>query len=81
MARRAVEEYPAGRALAEGLWRLAVCESSAGRHRRSSGASSTRLVTDFPSTPYARKAGERLAVLSGRSGGDPPPASPARSSP
>lgn len=80
VARRAVEEYPAGRALAEGLWRLAVCESSLGAtdaERRLLD----RLVIDFPSTPYARKAGDRLAVLSGRSGGDGPPASPARSSP
>jgi len=80
VARRAVEEYPAGRAIAEGLWRLAVCEGSQGA-TASERRLLDRLVTDFPRTPYARKAGERLAVLSGHSGGDVPPASPARSSP
>jgi TolA-binding protein len=80
IARRAVEEYPAGRAIAEGLWRLAVCEAGQGA-TAAERRLLDRIVTDFPSTPYARKAGDRLAVFSGRSGGEAPPASPARSSP
>jgi TolA-binding protein len=80
MARRAVEEYPAGDALSEALWRLAACELQRG------GADAekrilTRLVAEFPSTPAARKAGERLAAISGRTGGEPPADVPARSGP
>lgn len=80
VARRAVEEYPAGDAMSDALWRLAGCESQRG------GADAekkvlTRLVTEFPSTPAARRAGERLAAISGRTGGDSPADGPARSGP
>jgi hypothetical protein len=80
LARRAVDEYPAGRAIAEALWQLAGCEASRAGPEAEARLL-TRLVTEFPSTPVGRKAVERLAVLSGRSGGVAPPASPARSSP
>jgi len=59
---------------------VAACESQRG------GADAekkilSRLVSEFPSTPAARRAGERLAAISGRTGGDPPAAVPARSGP
>jgi TolA-binding protein len=80
VSRRAVEEYPAGDALSDALWRLAGCES------RRAGPDAekkilTRLVTEFPSTPAARRAGERLAAISGQNGGEPPSDVPARSGP
>jgi hypothetical protein len=80
LARRAIDEYPAGDALAEALWQAATCES----RRGATGAERRildRLVSEFPSTPAARRAGERLASISGRSDGDPSPGVPARSSP
>jgi TolA-binding protein len=80
VARRAVEEYPAGDAVSEALWRVAACESQRG------GADAekkilSRLVSEFPSTPAARRAGARLAAISGRTGVDSPAAVPARSGP
>jgi len=80
LARRSVDEYPAGGALAEALWRLAGCEALAGGVEGEKRIL-TRLVREFPSTPAARRAGGRLAAITGRSGGDAPSEAPARSGP
>jgi TolA-binding protein len=62
LAARAVEDYPAGDAVSDGLERLAACEA-----RRGDAAAETRLlrrlVTDFPRTPAAERAGARLAAM------------------
>lgn len=79
LARRAGEDYPAGDALSAALERLAACES----RRGGSGAERRileRLVSEFPRTPAAERAGTRLAAISGH-GGDPSPHVPARSGP
>lgn len=78
VARRAVGEYPAGDAVPDALWRVAACEAP--RSPESEKQILTRLVTEHPSTPAARRAGARLAAISGR-GGDVPPEAPARSGP
>ena len=80
VARRAADEYPAGDAMSDALWRLAGCESQRG------GADAerrvlSRLVTEVPRPPAARRAGERLAAISGRTGVDSPADGPARSGP
>ncbi len=79
LARRAVDDYPAGDAMSDALERLAWCES-----RRGATAAERRLlerlVSDFPRTPAADRAGARLATISGHAG-DTPPADPARSGP
>jgi TolA-binding protein len=65
--------------MSDALERLAWCES-----RRGATAAERRLlerlVSDYPRTPAADRAGARLATISGRSG-DTPPAVPARSGP
>jgi len=79
LARRAGEDYPAGDALSAALEQLAACES----RRGGSGAERRileRLVSEFPRTPAAERAGTRLAAISGH-GGDPSPNVPARSGP
>jgi hypothetical protein len=80
VSRRAVEEYPAGDALSDALWRQAGCESQRGGAEAEKKILS-RLVAEFPSTPAARRAGERLAAISGRTGVDSPADGPARSGP
>jgi hypothetical protein len=78
LARRASDDYPAGDALCAALERLAACESRGG-----TGAERRileRLVSEFPRTPAAERAGTRLAAISG-AGGDPSPRDPARSGP
>ena len=77
LARRVAEEYPAGDRLPDALWRLAGCEPSAEAERRLL----TRLVTEFPTSAAARRAGERLAVVTGRAAVASPAADPARSGP
>jgi hypothetical protein len=79
LARRAADEYPAGEAIPEALWRVAGCESQRGSAEGELRILK-RLVTEFPSTPAARRAGARLAAITGR-GGEPPADDPARSSP
>jgi outer membrane murein-binding lipoprotein Lpp len=79
LARRASADYPAGDAMSDALERLAWCESrrgSADAERRLL----ERLVSDFPRTPAAERAGTRLATISGHTG-DTPPNGPARSGP
>jgi hypothetical protein len=79
LARRAGDDYPAGDALSAALERLAACES----RRGGTGAERRileRLVSEFPRTPAAQRAGTRLAAISGQ-GGDPSPHVPARSGP
>ncbi|WP_242341300.1 tetratricopeptide repeat protein [Anaeromyxobacter sp. SG66] len=79
LAARAGDDYPAGDALSGALERLAACES-----RRGSASAERRilerLVTEFPRTPAAERAGTRLAAISGQ-GGDTSPRVPARSGP
>ncbi len=79
LAARAGDDYPAGDALVDALERLATCESrrgGAGAERRIL----ERLVSEFPRTPAAERAGTRLAAISGQ-GGDTSPRVPARSGP
>jgi len=80
LSRRVADEYPAGDALADALWRLSTCESRGGA-AEAERRLLTRLVTEFPSSAAARRAGERLAVISGRTAVDPVAADPARSGP
>ena len=80
LARRAVEEYPAGAAIGDALERLAACESRGG-DAAAEKKLLTRLVTQFPGTPAAQRAGDRLAAFSGRTSGEPPPGGPERSGP
>lgn len=79
LALRAADDYPAGDALSGALERLAACEG-----RRGEVAAERRvlerLVSEFPRTPAAERAGTRLAAISGH-GGDPSPRGPARSGP
>jgi TolA-binding protein len=79
LARRAAADYPAGDAMSEALERLAWCEARIGAgdaERRLL----ERLVSEFPRTPAAERAGTRLATISGH-GGETPPTGPARSGP
>ncbi len=78
VARRAADEYPAGDAAPEALWRLAACEPRGGDAER---RLLTRLVSEFPTTAAAHRAGERLAVITGRPDVASPSADPARSGP
>jgi len=66
LARRAVDGYPAGDAMSDALERLAWCESRRGStdlERRLL----ERLVSEYPRTAAARRAGPRLVVLGGGS--------------
>ena len=91
LARRALDEYPAGDARSDALETLAGCEE-----RRGDSAAAQKLLdrlrADFPGTPAARRADalhlddlarelERLRLLSGVGGGGAPPRDPARSGP
>jgi hypothetical protein len=78
LARRAAEDYPAGDALSDALERLAWCESRRGA-RDAERRLLERLVTEFPRTPAAERAGTRLATISGRTGDTPE--GPGRSGP
>ncbi|HET9553167.1 MAG TPA: tetratricopeptide repeat protein [Anaeromyxobacteraceae bacterium] len=80
LVRRVVEEYPAGDAVSEALWRVARCEQRGGQTEAERRVL-TRLVTEFPSTSAARRAGERLAAITGRSGGESSAGGAARSGP
>jgi len=75
LARRAVDGYPAGDAMSEALERLAWCESRRGAtdlERRLL----ERLVSEYPRTAAARRAGPRLVVLGGGSSPESAPANP-----
>jgi TolA-binding protein len=78
LAGRAAAEYPAGNALPAALERLAWCESRRGA-RDEERRLLERLVTEFPRTPAAERAGTRLATISGRTGDSP--GGPGRSGP
>ena len=78
LARRCVREYPAGDAMSDALERLAWCESRRGA-RDAERRLLERLVTEFPRTPAAERAGTRLATISGRTGDTPD--GPGRSGP
>jgi hypothetical protein len=78
LARRATDDYPAGDAMSEALERLAWCESRRGA-REAERRLLERLVSEFPRTPAAERAGTRLATISGRTGDTPD--GPARSGP
>jgi hypothetical protein len=78
LARRAIDDYPAGDAMSEALERLAWCESRRGA-RDAERSLLERLVSEFPRTPAAERAGTRLATISGRTGDTPD--APARSGP
>ncbi len=78
LARRAAADYPAGDAFSEALERLAWCESKRGA-RDAERRLLERLVTEFPRTPAAERAGTRLATISGRTGDTPD--GPGRSGP
>lgn len=78
LARRASDDYPAGDGMSDAIERLAWCESRRGAvdaERRLL----ERLVSEFPRTPAAERAGTRLATISGRNGDTP--GGPARSGP
>jgi len=78
LARRVESDYPAGDALPDALERVAWCESRRGApdvERRLL----ERVVTEFPRTPAAERAGTRLATISGHAGATPD--APARSGP
>jgi TolA-binding protein len=91
LARRAVDGYPAGDAMSDALERLAWCESRRGATDLERQLL-RRLVSDYPGSPAARRAGTRLAALArGETRGppasdtspasEPPPASATRSGP
>jgi TolA-binding protein len=79
LARRVVDEYPAGDARSDALERLAICAS-----RRGADAEAHRLLArlraDFPGTPAALRAEARLSQAPGGDG-DTPRELPARSGP
>jgi hypothetical protein len=79
LARRALDEYPAGDARSEALETLAACEA-----RRGDAAVAEKLLdrlrADFPGTPAARRAEARLSSNPGRDG-SPSRELPARSGP
>jgi TolA-binding protein len=80
LARRVVDEYPAGDALPDALCQLAGCEG----RRGDAGAEQQLLVrvrTDYPGTPAAQRAEERLTQISGPGGEVAPRGVSARSSP
>jgi hypothetical protein len=64
--------------MSEALERLAWCESRRGA-RDAERTLLERLVSEFPRTPAAERAGTRLATISGRTGDTPD--APARSGP
>jgi TolA-binding protein len=73
LARRAADGYPAGDAMSDALERLAWCESRRGataleRHLLE------RLVSEYPRSAAARRAGSRLAALAGDGAPAPHPA-------
>jgi TolA-binding protein len=80
LARRTLDEYPAGDGLSEALVRLAGCE---GRHGEEDAERRllARVVSDFPGTPAASRAEARLSQISGRGGEASPRVAPARSGP
>ena len=64
VAQRAADEYPAGDAMSAALERLAGCEARRGvpdAERRLL----ERIVSEHPGSPAARRAGARLAQVSG----------------
>jgi TolA-binding protein len=63
---RVVATYPAGDALPDGLEELAACESRRG-HPAEARRLVERLTRDFPDTPAARRARQRLAAAAGGS--------------
>jgi len=79
LARRVVDEYPAGDAQSDALERMAECAA-----RRGATAEAQKLVArlraDFPGTPAAQRAEARLSQAPARDG-DSPRESPARSGP
>jgi hypothetical protein len=70
LARRAIDDYPAGDAMSEALERLAWCESRRGAPEAERRLLE-RLVSEFPRTPAAERAGTRLATISGHAGDTP----------
>lgn len=80
LARRVMDEYPAGDAQSDAIEQLAACEA-----RRGAVDAEQRLLArlraDFPGTPAARRAEARVSQGSGRSGETAPRDVPARSSP
>jgi TolA-binding protein len=80
LARRVVDEYPAGDAFPDALCQLAGCEG-----RRGDAAAEQRLLVrvraDFPGTPAAQRAEERLTQISGPGGEAAPRGVSARSGP
>ncbi len=78
LARRAAADYPAGDGMSDALERLAWCESRRGAPDAERKLLE-RLVSEFPRTPAAERAGTRLAKISGQSGEKP--GAPARSGP
>lgn len=80
LVRRTADEYPAGDAMSVALERLAACASRRGVAAEERGLLQ-RLVSDYPGTPAAERAGRRLGQLSARAGDAPPPAAPTRSGP
>lgn len=78
LARRAAGDYPAGDGMSDAIERLAWCESRRGA-TDAERKLLERLVSEFPRTPAAERAGTRLATISGRNGDTP--GGPARSGP
>jgi TolA-binding protein len=75
-----VDEYPASEQVSDALLQLAGCEGRKGASELERRYL-TRVVNDFPSSPAARRARERLPSITGRPGADPAPDGPARSGP
>lgn len=78
--RRSLEEYPAGEQVSDALVKLAGCEGRKGA-TESERRLLTRVVNEFPSTPAARGARERLVSIPGQAGADAAPVVQARSGP
>jgi TolA-binding protein len=79
LARRAVEEYPAGDAMSDALERIASCEARRGPEAERRVLE--RLVSDYPDTPAAQRAGARLSTITGSAGEISPRGVPTRSGP
>jgi len=66
--------------MSDALERLAWCESRRGT-AEAERRLLQRLVSEYPRTPAAERAGKRLAAISGRGGENTPAVAPARSGP
>jgi TolA-binding protein len=80
LARRVLDEYPAGDAQSDALERLTACAARRGAIDEAQKLVA-RLRADFPGTPAAQRAEARLSQAPGRDGETTPRNLPARSGP